>query len=129
MKPRLRRSSWRAFTSTHPLMLPSSSTREALLACTLLPSWNLASFTVESTLSSPYSCSDPLSRQGAALAHLDSQPSYDLVLWTDGSVPFAFDKDGSGVLANCSLCGTKTTLSFLAGPVCSRFSAEVCACL
>ena len=28
---------------------------------------------------------------------------HDLVLWTDGSVPFPFDKGGSSVLANCSL--------------------------
>ena len=33
MKPRLCRSSWRAFASTHPLMLPSTCSREALLAC------------------------------------------------------------------------------------------------
>ena len=31
-----------------------------------------------------------LSRQGAALAHLDSIPPYDLVLWTDSYVPFLF---------------------------------------
>ena len=71
----------------------------------------------------------PLSRQGAALAHLDSLPPHDLVLWTDGSVPFPFGKGGSSVLANCSLCGTEITLSFSAGPVCSRFSAEACAIL
>ena len=53
-----------------------------------------------------------LSRQGAALAHLDSIPPYDLILWTDGSVPFLFDNGGSGVLANCSLCGTEATLFF-----------------
>ena len=46
-------------------------------------------------------------------------PSYDLVLWTDGS----------GVLANCSLCGIKVTLFFLAGPVYSSFSIEACAIL
>ena len=69
----------------------------------------------------------PLSRQGAAFAHLDSLPPHDLVLWTDGSVPFAFGKTGSGVLANCSLCGTDATLSFSAGPVRSSFSAEACA--
>ena len=67
------------------------------------------------------------SRQGAALAHLDSLPPHDLVLWTDGSVPFS--KGGSGVFAICSLCGTKATLSFSAGPVCSSFSAEACAIL
>ena len=44
---------------------------------------------MELTLSSPCSHSDPpLSRQDAALAHLGSLPSHDLVIWTDGSVPF-----------------------------------------
>ena len=122
VRPRLCRSSWRAFASTHPLMLPSTCSREVLLACPPCPPWNLPSFMVESTLSTPCSCSDPpLSRQGATLAHLDSLPFHDLVLWTDGFVPFSFGKGGSGVLANCSLCGTEATLSFSAGPVCSKF--------
>ena len=122
------RLSWRAFASTHPLVLPSTCSRKALLACPPCPPWNLPSFTVESTLSTPCSRSDPPhSCQGAALAHLDSLPPHDLVLWTDGSVPFPFGKGGSGVLANCSLCGTEATLSFSAGPVCSSFSAEACA--
>ena len=100
VKPRLCRSSWRAFASTHPLMLPSTCSREALVACPPSPPWNLPSFTVESTLSSSCSRSDlHLSRQGAALAHLDSLPPHDLVLWTDGSVPVPFGKGGSGVLA------------------------------
>ena len=129
VKPRLCRS-WRAFASTHPLMLPSTCSREAFLACPPIPPWNLPSFTVASTLSSPCFRSDPpLSRQDAALADLDSLPPHDLVLWTDGSVPFLFGKSGSGVLANCSLCGTETTLYFSAGPVCSSFSAEACAIL
>ena len=55
--------------------------------------------------------------------------SYDLVLCTDGSVPFPFGKDGFGVLANCSLCGTETTLFFSTGSICSSFSAEACAIL
>ena len=111
-------------------MLPSTCSREALVACPPCPPWNLPSFTVESTLPTPCSRSDPPhSRQGAALAHLDSLPPHDLVLWTDGSVPFPFGKGGSGVLANCSLCGTEATLSFSAGPVCSSFSAEACAIL
>ena len=84
------------------LMLPSTSPRKALLACPPSPPWNLPSFTVESTLFSPCSRPDPpLSRQGATLAHLDSLLPCDLVLWTDGSVPFG--KGGSGVLANCFL--------------------------
>ena len=108
-------------------MLPSTCSREALVAC---PPWNLPSFTVEFTFSCSCSRSDPPhSRQGAALAHLDSPPPHDLVIWTDGSVPFPFGKGGSGVLANCSLCGTEATLSFSAGPVCSSFSAEACAIL
>ena len=59
VKPRLCRSSWRAFASTYPLMLPSTSYREALLACPSCPPRNLPSFTVESTLFTPCSCSDP----------------------------------------------------------------------
>ena len=130
VKPRLCRSSWRAIASTHPLMLRSTSLREALLACLSFPSWNLLSFTMESTLISSCSSSDPPhSRQCASLAHLDSLPPHDLVLWTDGFVPSPLGKVGSGVLANCSLCGTEATLSFSAGPVCSSFSAEACAIL
>ena len=53
------RSSWRTFASTHPLILPSISLREALLAFPLSPHLNLPSITVESTLSSPCSRSDP----------------------------------------------------------------------
>ena len=84
--------------------------------------------TVEPTFSFRCSRSNlPLSRQDAALAHLDFLLPHDLVLCTDGSVPFS--KDRSGVLANCSVCGTEATLSFLAGPVCSSFSAEACAIL
>ena len=59
VKPRLCRSSWRAFASTHPLMLPSTCSREAHLACPLFLPWNLPSFTVDSTLSTPCSRSDP----------------------------------------------------------------------
>ena len=70
-----------------------------------------------------------LSCQGAALALLDSLPPHDLVLWTDRSVPFPFGKGGSGVLANCFLCGTEATFSFSAGPVCLSYSAEACAIL
>ena len=104
LKPRLCRSSWRAFASTHPLMLPSTFLMEALVACSPFLPWNLPLFTLESTLTSPCSRSDlPLSHQGAALTHLDSFPPHDLVLWTDGSVPFG--KGGPRVLANYSLCG------------------------
>ena len=66
VKARLCRSSWRAIASTHPLMLPSTSPRKALLAWSPSLPWNPLSFTVESTLSSPCSRSD------LPLAHLDS---------------------------------------------------------
>ena len=115
VKPRLCRSSWRAFVSTHPLMVLPTSPREALLACPPSPPWNLLSFTVDSTLSSPCSRSDlPLSRQGAALAHLNPLPPHDQVIWTDGSFLFPFGNSGS-----VALCGIKATLSFSTDPVCS----------
>ena len=53
VEPRLCRSSWRAFASTHPLMLPSTCSREALLACPPFPHWNLPFFRVEFILSTP----------------------------------------------------------------------------
>ena len=82
VRPRLCRLSWRAFASTHPLMLPSTCSREALVACPPFPPWSLPLFTMESTLSSPCSRSDPpLSRQGAALTHLDS---LSLMIWYSG---------------------------------------------
>ena len=63
VKPRLCRSSWRNFASTHPLMLSFISPREALLACPPVPPWNMPSFTVETTLTSSCSRSDlPLFR-------------------------------------------------------------------
>ena len=46
VKPRLCRLSWIAFASIHLLMLPSTCSREALLACPPFPPWNLPSFTV-----------------------------------------------------------------------------------
>ena len=111
-------------------MISPTSPRKVLFACHPSPPWNLPSLTVKSTLSSPCShYNPPLSHQGAALAHLDSLPPHDLVFWTDGSVPFPFGKGNSGVLANCSLCGTEATLSFSACPVCSSFSTEACAIL
>ena len=71
----------------------------------------------------------PLTLAKVRLAPTLTLPPHDLVLSTDGSVPFPFGKGGSGVLVKCSLCGTETTLSFSAGPVCSSFSAEACAIL
>ena len=68
VKTRLCRSSWRAFASTHPLMLPSISLREALIAYPSSPTWNLPSFTVWSTISSPCFHIDPFSLAKAWLS-------------------------------------------------------------
>ena len=116
----------RVFGSTHWLMfLPTS--RKFLFDSPSSPPCNPPSFIMELTICSSCSHSNPpFSRQDAALANLDSLPSHDLVMWTDDSVLLPFDK---GVLVNCSLCGAQATLSFLAGPVCSSFSAEACAIL
>ena len=65
------------------------------------------------TLLSPCSRSNStLSRQGAALAHLDSLPHHHLMIWTDGLVTFPFGKGGFGVSANCLLCGTEAAVPF-----------------
>ena len=68
VKPRLCRSSWRVFASVHPLMLPSTCSREALLAFPPFSPWNLPSFTVESTLCTPCSRSDPPSQAKVQLS-------------------------------------------------------------
>ena len=82
-------------------------------------------FLLGTLLFSPWSPTFP----PRALAHLDSFLPYDLVLWTDGSVPSPLGKGDSGVLANCLLCGTEVTLFFSVGSVCSSFSAKACAIL
>ena len=130
VKPRLCRSSWRALASTHLLMLPSTCSREALVVCPPFPPWNLPLFTVEPTLLTPCSCSDPL-----PLAQVRLSPILTLsplIIWCFGQTAlllFFLGKGGSGVVAICSLCGTEAILSFLAGPVRSSFSAEACAIL
>ena len=71
----------RPLTHSCFLLLPP---RRLFLLAPSLP-WKLPSSTVESTLSSPCSCSDlPHSCQDAALTHLDSLQPHDLVLGTDG---------------------------------------------
>ena len=49
------------------------------------------------------------------------------MIWTDCRVSFSFGKGGCGVLVNYSFWGVETTLSYLASPVCSSFSAKACA--
>ena len=93
-------------------MLSPTFPRKVLFACLPSPLWNPLSFSVKLTLSFSRSRSDPsLSRQ--PLAQIDFLPSNDLVIWTDGSVLFPFNKSGSGVLANFSLCDAEATLPIL----------------
>ena len=98
-------------------MLPSLCSREALLACPPCPPWNLPSFTVESTLSFPCSRSDPpLSRQGAALAHLDSLPP---MIWYFGQTAlFLF------LLARAALAFLPTALSVALRPLFPFWQAQ-----
>ena len=110
VKPRLCRSSWRAF---------ASSTR----SCFLIP------------LLGSFSCLSSISSLESAFVHGGVHPfllmlallpsslfpsltlsPHDLVLCTNGSVRFPVAKGGSGVLANC-FSGTEATLSLSAGLV------------
>ena len=120
VKPRLYRSSWRALASTQScflLLLLGTVSLDALplLLGICLPSLWSPLF--------PYHAHTliPLSLPKVRLSLTLTLSPYDLVLWTNGSVPFPFCKGGSGVLANCSLCGTEAILCFLAGPVHSSF--------
>ena len=81
VKPRLPRSSWRAYRSTYLPMLSHTSCREALLACPSSSSWNLPSFTVESTLSSPCSCFDPHFLAEVRFAHFLTFILFYLTCW------------------------------------------------
>ena len=110
MKPRLRRSSWRAFTSTHPLMVPSTSPKKALLACPAFPPWNLLFFTVESTLSFPCSRSDPLFLAKVRLSLILTL--FHLTTWYSGKTAlFLF------LLAKAALAYLPTALSAALRPL------------
>ena len=108
VKPRLCKSSWRAFTSTHQVMLPSSSSREDLLACPPFPPWNLPSFTVESTLSFSCSRSDPPSLAKVRLSPtLTHSP---LTIWN-------FVLSALFLLAKAALANVPTALSVALRPL------------
>ena len=88
VKPRLCRSSWRAFASTHPLMLPSTSSRVVSLLALLF----LLGICLPYRWSLPFPLHAPalipLSLAKVWLSPTLTLPSHDLVLWTDGSVFF-----------------------------------------
>ena len=122
VKPKLYRTSCKVFRSTHPLIVSPTCPREALFVFPPSRPSNISSFTVELILSSPCSRTDPPSPAKVRLSL--TLILFHLTIWRDGFVPFPFGKGGSGVLANCSLCGTEATLSFSAGPVYLDFSTE-----
>ena len=113
VKPRLHRSSWKAFASTHPLMLPSTSLREALLACPPLTPF----FTVKSTLSFPCSCSDLISL--AKVRFLPTLTLSPLMIWYFGlTALFLF------LLAEPALTYLPTALSEALRPIFSFQQAQ-----
>ena len=128
VKPRLFRLFWRAFTSTYPLMLPSTSPRDDLLACPPFPHWNLPSFTVESTLSFPCSHSDPLflAKVQLSLTLTLSHPT----TWCSGQTAvflFILSKAVLAYLPSALSVALRPLFSFSAGPVCSSFFTKACA--
>ena len=91
-------------------MLPSISSREALLACPPCPPWNLPSFTVESTLSSPCSRSDP-----PFFAKMRLSPTLTLsplMIWYSGQTALFFFR-----LANAAPAYLPTALSVALRPL------------
>ena len=110
VKPRLCRSSWRAFASTLRLMLSSTCSREALLAFPPFAHWNLPSFTVESTLPTPCFSSDPLTLAKVRLSPTLTLSS--LMIWCFGqTVLFLF------VLARAAPAYFPTALSVALRPL------------
>ena len=78
---------------------------------------------MESTLSTPCSRSDPpLSCQGAALAHLESLSPHNVVLWTDGTVPF--DKAAPAYLPTALSVTPRLLFLFQQRPVCLNLEAH-----
>ena len=110
-------------------MLPSTS-GEALLGCPSFSPWNLPLFTLESTLSSSCSRSDPLSLAKVRLSPTLALSSL-MICYSGQTALFLF------LLAKTALAYLSTALSVAlrplffisAGPVCSSFSAEAYAIL
>ena len=102
-------------------MLSPISPKRVLFALPPSSPRNLPSFSVESTVSSSCSRSDPsFSRHNVALAHLDSLPSHDLVIWIDGSVPFSW-RNWQLLSLSLSLFVLLRQLFPSTGPLCSSF--------
>ena len=130
VKPRLCGSSWRAFASTYPLMLPSTFPRKALFACTSSPPWNLLSFAVQSTLSSPCLCSNLSSLVKVRLSL--TLILFQLTIWCFGQTAlfvFLLARAALAFLPTALSVALRPLFSFVAGSVCSSLSAEAYAIL
>ena len=110
-------------------MLPSTCSREALVACPPFPPWNLPSFTVESTLSTPCSRSDP----SLSLTEVRLSPTLtlsSLMIWYFGQTALFLSAKAAPVyLPTASYVALRPLFPFRQAPVCSSFSAEACAIL
>jgi len=62
-------------------------------------------------------------RSGAVANFLRGLTTADVVVWTGGSAPSPLGTGGAGVHAVCGGCSSSSSLSCLAGPVSSGFSA------
>ena len=111
-------------------MLPSTCSREALLACPPCPPWNLPSFMVESTLSTPCYRSDPPSLTKVRLS--PTLILFPLMIWCFGQTAlFRF------LLVRAALAFLPTALSVALRPLfpfrqaqyAQVFSVEACAIL
>ena len=130
VKPRLCRSSWRAFASTHSLMFPPACSREALLACPPNLLWNLPSFTVESILPLHALALIPPSLAKVWLSPILTLSP--LMIWCFGQMVlflFFLARAAPAFLPTALSVALRPHFPFLAGPVCSSFSAEACAIL
>ena len=109
-------------------MLPSTCSREALLAWPPFPPGSLPSFTVESTLPTPCSRSDT-----PPLTKVRLSPSLTLSpLMIGCSGQTALFLSARAALAYLPIAlsvALRPLLSFSAGPVCSSFLAQACAIL
>jgi len=96
--------------------------REKLILCPSAPPWTppKKKLTVN-TFIEGCSRSDP-GRSNTAIDFLRSLPTFDVVVWTNDSVPSPLRAGGAGVQAVCRRCSS--SLSYSADPVSSSLSAE-----
>ena len=118
VRKRVRSSSWRFFSLSHPLTPDLDCPRESFFLCPPFPPWDPPSFSVSLSLSIPCSRFDPpLIRSGLARSFVSSLPPSDLTIWTDGSVLERLGPGGSGIFVEYTSCSNSFSFSFSAGAV------------